>query len=833
MSRNLQRQMNMLDIPTGDLGAFKREGGKIKLYDSGGGGAASTQTQTTDLPDWAKPYAKNILAKGEDLTDINKNPYQTYGADRTADFGALQRQAMEGARTMGPAPQLGAATGLAGAAGLGALGTSYQPGQFYGGTFGNRAAEQYMNPYMQNVVDIQQREAQRQADIAGTQRGAQAVKSGAFGGSRQAITDAEAARNLALQKGDIQAQGLNTAFQQAQAQFNADQARRMQAQQLGEQSRQYGAGLGLQGLQTGLQAAGTLGQLGGQQFQQGLDINKLQSAYGGMEQAQRQRGLDIAYQDFLNQQNYPYKQLGFMSDLLRGTPTGSSSVTQMYQPEGSALGQLAGLGTGIYGLSKFMADGGEVNSYAEGGVTSQGNVENILSKLSDQQLAAARQAAMNRRDVGQLQLIESELAERASLRNGLGNAFDQIPQDRQEAMMAGGGIVAFADEGAVDLEKIQRERDRAALAQAYEDFKKGARKTGAAAMDIGTMPFRGLAGAAESVVTRPLRALGLDIPYLPESYYGGDASSMTPYMDKLRREEGVASTSSGTANKPQPKGAGARSTPVQIAPDVAPPKVKEKSQRISPTMDKAITKMAEQQGVPKDDFMDMFDRFRDKLQTESKEDLKGLQDLIDKQSGKSKEIKEKALGKALAEFGFAMAAKAAEPGARFTGSAAKASPTLSASLAESKKLAAAADENDIKMQIEMRKFSIASRKNDSATAMSAAQNMRILQQQQETIKQQQRQLDETIRHNMKTENLMGARIGASGNAYNTALLRTKSNLAVNAQKQAAKDWSDPLKGRELKTQYPSQKSYEKSLFNDMWSNAMPQLELIGTKSAED
>jgi hypothetical protein len=250
-------------------------------------------------------------------------------------------------------------------------------------------------------------------------------------------------------------------------------------------------------------------------------------------------------------------------------------------------------------------------------------------------------------------------------------------------------------------------------------------------------------------------------------------------------------------------------------------------------MDKAITQMAEQQGVPKDDFMDMFDRFRDKLQAESKEDLKGLQDLIDKQSGKSKEIKQQALGKALAEFGFNMAAQASKPGARFLGSAAGAAPTLSASLAESQKLAAAADENDIKMQIEMRKFNIASRKNDSATAMSAAQNMRILQQQQETIKQQKRQLDETIRHNKAVEGLTGARIGASGNAYNTALLRTKSNLAVNAQKQAAKDWSDPLKGRELKTQYPSQKSYEKSLFNDMWSNAMPQLELIGTKSAED
>ena len=71
--------------------------------------------------------------------------------------------------------------------------------------FGSQSAQDYMSPYMQNVVDIQQREAQRQADIAGTQRGAQAARSGAFGGSRQAVMEAEAARNLATQKGDIQA----------------------------------------------------------------------------------------------------------------------------------------------------------------------------------------------------------------------------------------------------------------------------------------------------------------------------------------------------------------------------------------------------------------------------------------------------------------------------------------------------------------------------------------------------------------------------------------------------------------------------------------------------
>jgi hypothetical protein len=129
--------------------------------------------------------------------------------------------------------------------------------------FGGQSAQDYMSPYMQNVVDIQQREAQRSADIAGTQRNAQAVGAGAFGGSRQAVMEAEAARNLATQKGDIQAQGLQAAYGQAQQQFNTDQARQQAAQQANQQAgltvgqQNLGANLGIQqlGAQTGLQSA--------------------------------------------------------------------------------------------------------------------------------------------------------------------------------------------------------------------------------------------------------------------------------------------------------------------------------------------------------------------------------------------------------------------------------------------------------------------------------------------------------------------------------------------------------------------------------------------------
>ena len=142
------------------------------------------------------------------------------------------------------------ASDLASRAGLGALGMQYNPMMSRADTFGGRQAAQYMSPFIEQALAPQLREAQRSSDILGQQQAAQAVGQGAFGGSRQGLMEAERQRNLATQMGDIRAKGLQDAYSQAQAQFNADQARSLQAQQLGEQSRQFGANLGLQGLNT-------------------------------------------------------------------------------------------------------------------------------------------------------------------------------------------------------------------------------------------------------------------------------------------------------------------------------------------------------------------------------------------------------------------------------------------------------------------------------------------------------------------------------------------------------------------------------------------------------
>ena len=319
-----------------------------------------TQTNYGFAPEVA-PYAEGLLGQAQALTDVEYNPYMQYQGERVAQFSPLQQQSYQNAALMQSQPQLQDATALAGQAGLGALNTQYTFNPYQAQQFTGDAVKAYMSPYMENVVQRQQADAQRQADIARQTQNAQAARSGAFGGSGNLIANNQLNATLARQKGDIQAQGLQNAFQQAMGQFNQSQAQNLAGQQLNAQQQQFGAGLGLQGLQTALSGAQGLGQLGQQQYTQNMGINALQNQYGLQQQAQMQKDIDTKYGDYLSAQNYPYKQLSFMSDIIRGVPltqTGSS----IYQAPPSTAQNIASLGLGAAGISKLFAGGGEVKS---------------------------------------------------------------------------------------------------------------------------------------------------------------------------------------------------------------------------------------------------------------------------------------------------------------------------------------------------------------------------------------------------------------------------------------------------------------------------------------
>ena len=342
-----------------------------------------TQTNYGFAPEVA-PYAEGLLGQAQALTDVEYNPYMQYQGERVAQFSPLQQQSYENAALMQTQPQLQDATAMAGLAGLGAMNTSFtynplNPQSFTGGTQGSYdqttgkfvpgtgTSSQYMSPYMGEVVARQQADAQRQADIARQTQGAQAARAGAFGGSGDYLMRSQMAGNLARQKGDIAATGLQNAYTQAQQQFNQEQGQRLAAGQLNAQQGQFGAGLGLQGLQTSLQAAQGLGQLGNMQYQQNMGINALQNQYGLQQQAQMQKDIDTKYGDFTAAQNYPYKQLSFMSDIIRGVPLSATGST-VYQAPPSTAQNIASLGLGAAGVSKLWggANGGVAMSNGGG-----------------------------------------------------------------------------------------------------------------------------------------------------------------------------------------------------------------------------------------------------------------------------------------------------------------------------------------------------------------------------------------------------------------------------------------------------------------------------------
>ena len=407
------------------------EGGGIEFTSAGATyvpPAGPTASPTSTSPTGSAP---NSVVGGYEI--LGMKPMETYqglGAEdyRTAPVNSLLYSSANIAENLTPnvgraeqmvplydqaradAASVGDQAMAAGQYDTGQFGVNYQTGQFspdyLQGQFETKsitdpgALDPYMSPYMQNVVDINKREAIRDAAKQNMMGMAQATQNGAFGGGRDALMRSENLRNMNQHLGDIQNTGNQAAYQAGIGQFNAEAGQRFaaqqareqakqygtsasmnaqqmgeqsrqfgagldwQAQQAGEQSRQYGAGLGMQGLQQQLAAAVAQGQMtqaeadqrlraGQQMFEQQSAIGTMQNQIGMQQYGRDQQQINNAYGDFVNQQNYPYKQLGFLSDMLRGLPLSNVST---YQAPPSGVSQLAGLGTaGIAGLGLYNA----------------------------------------------------------------------------------------------------------------------------------------------------------------------------------------------------------------------------------------------------------------------------------------------------------------------------------------------------------------------------------------------------------------------------------------------------------------------------------------------
>jgi hypothetical protein len=507
--------------PLGDGATRMEVGGKI-IYGGGGGGGPEPTTQITEsgptterrttatnLPGYINANTENIVSKARAIGDT---PYQAYTGQRVADFSPDMLTAMERMRTQGVAGEVNQASGLAGLAG--------QRASDYG--MFQQGVQQYMNPYMQNVVDVERRKAQEAADRQSAVLSGQAAKTGAFGGSGAALQQRALTRDTAQQLADIQTQGLGRAYEQAAGQYN-------------------------QGITNMLSASGQLGGLGTTRFGQETDLIKNLGTSGDIQRQREQALRDVEYGDFTEKRDYAAKQLALQKGLTSGleydTSTSSSSVSQPGKT-----------------VTQKVAAGGIVGGYAEGGIT---------SLLSDQQIDQ-RQQMPNISDLARMSLQAEEM-ERAQMRaaqqgimpqqqptvaaierdriaaieQGIGGL--DVPDDLvgDEYTAAGGGIVAFyeGDEvPAMDDEVVRRAKIKQ---------RQGIPLTSAETAAVKGGPTRLNTNAGEPTSG----SMGiLDSMYGPQEEYLRAASekeiaAQRAYMEDIGKEEGEAKEFSGKARR--------------------------------------------------------------------------------------------------------------------------------------------------------------------------------------------------------------------------------------------------------------------------------------------
>lgn len=208
------------------------------------------------------------------------------------------------------------------------------------GSFDAAAANQYMNPYNQQVINQAMQNINRQGAIANQNLQSQAIRSGAFGGSREGVQRAELERGLAETRNATMTNLLNQGYDTAQKAFEAERARNL----------------------TGAQMSGLLGQgigsLAGQAQALGQNDVNFQFSLGGQEQKQQQAELDALRASNMARAMQPYQHLGFLSDIYKGAPSSQMSVSTLSQPAPSPFQQIAGLATGVLSTAGAMKTAG-------------------------------------------------------------------------------------------------------------------------------------------------------------------------------------------------------------------------------------------------------------------------------------------------------------------------------------------------------------------------------------------------------------------------------------------------------------------------------------------
>jgi hypothetical protein len=407
----------------------------LREYKGGGSSppppASQTVRQETTIPDELKPFVTDILEESQaQYQQRSEEGYVPYEGAQIAQFTPEQQQAFQATRGVFEQGLVGTPLGQSTtylAPALGATTASTLPTT--AATIG-----QYMDPYLENVLRVQEQEARRADEISRQGRAAQAVQAGAFGGSREAVMESEAQRGLEDRLASLRATGMSQAFQTAQQMAEAQRARELAA------GRQYAA----------------LGETAAQQ--QAREIGGL-AATGEALRGQTQAGLDIAKTQFMEEEQFPQSQLQQYSSIIRGFPLTPSQLqtTQTVTPQPSLTQQLLGAGVGAAGLAgAFGAFGGR----KEGGLVglAEGGRPMDAMPMKPRRRAADLGAAIGRSTGRSMSQIGGGLTSVLSAPAMSQNMQQMMPQQAsatpmqmpsQRFMNAGGKVGYYQQEGMI------------------------------------------------------------------------------------------------------------------------------------------------------------------------------------------------------------------------------------------------------------------------------------------------------------------------------------------------------------------------------------------------
>jgi hypothetical protein len=307
-------------------------------------------SSVTDVPVWFNDYQQALVGKAN---AIASEPYQAYTGPRIAGFTDLQKQAFSMVPTAAASykPALQSADYFTNVGGSGSALDATKSYFKKAEKTVPQGIQDYMNPYTTNVVDRLGDLASRQLEeniIPKLQ--SQFIGGGTFGGSRSGDAMGKAVRDLGESTLAAQSQALERGYTQSAQQFQNDLTRFAQMGQV--------AGtLSSQDLTRALTAGEQYGRLGALSQSLGLGEAAALETAGTTQQAQNQKNLDLAYQDFLNQRDYDRNQIAFMNAAIRGLQIPTETLSESYGPasayQPSPLAQIAQGAATVYGLSNL------------------------------------------------------------------------------------------------------------------------------------------------------------------------------------------------------------------------------------------------------------------------------------------------------------------------------------------------------------------------------------------------------------------------------------------------------------------------------------------------